>query len=96
MPHITTKLQLGHEISAKRPIISFFAYYRTVEKVADVPAGHICGLVGVDEFLLKSGTVTTLKSNHDIREIRFITSPVMKVAVEPTNGTELPELVQGL
>merc|ERR1712126_669239 len=32
-----------------------------VEAIEDVPAGNICGLVGVDQFLVKTGTLTTFK-----------------------------------
>merc|ERR1712142_1000511 len=32
-----------------------------VEAIEDVPAGNICGLVGVDQFLVKTGTITTMK-----------------------------------
>merc|ERR1712071_143841 len=31
-----------------------------VEAIEDVPAGNICGLVGVDQFLVKTGTITTM------------------------------------
>merc|ERR1712061_763734 len=37
-----------------------------VEAIEDVPAGNICGLVGVDQFLVKTGTLTTLKEAHNI------------------------------
>ena len=32
---------------------------KTVEPIEDLPAGNIVGLVGIDQFLLKSGTLTT-------------------------------------
>ena len=32
---------------------------RSVEAIEDCPAGNIIGLVGVDQFLVKSGTITT-------------------------------------
>ncbi len=32
---------------------------RSVEAIEDVPAGNIVGLVGIDQFLLKSGTLTS-------------------------------------
>merc|ERR1712013_147020 len=32
---------------------------RYVEQISDCPAGNVCGLVGIDQFLLKSGTLTT-------------------------------------
>merc|ERR1712200_214012 len=34
---------------------------RFVEAIEDVPCGNICGLVGVDQFLVKTGTITTYK-----------------------------------
>ena len=38
-----------------------------VEAIEDVPAGNICGLVGVDQFLVKTGTLTTLKEAHNMK-----------------------------
>ena len=32
---------------------------RYVEAIEDVPCGNIAGLVGVDQFLVKTGTLTT-------------------------------------
>merc|ERR1712127_1015418 len=34
---------------------------RTTEQIADVPCGNTVALVGVDQYLLKSGTLTTLE-----------------------------------
>jgi elongation factor 2 len=31
---------------------------RTVEYIPDVPCGNTVGLVGVDQYLLKTGTIT--------------------------------------
>merc|ERR1712119_47538 len=38
-----------------------------VEAIEDVPAGNICGLVGVDQFLVKTGTITTFKEAHNMK-----------------------------
>lgn len=32
---------------------------RYVEPIEDVPCGNIVGLVGVDQYLIKTGTITT-------------------------------------
>lgn len=32
---------------------------RYIEQIEDVPCGNIVGLVGVDQFLVKTGTITT-------------------------------------
>merc|ERR1719186_1185556 len=67
-----------------------------VEAIEDVPAGNICGLVGVDQFLVKTGTITTLKEAHNMRVMKFSVSPVVRVAVEAKNPGDLPKLVEGL
>merc|ERR1712241_228543 len=67
-----------------------------VEAIEDVPAGNICGLVGVDQFLVKTGTLTTLKEAHNMKVMKFSVSPVVRVAVEPKNPADLSKLVEGL
>ncbi|KAJ7146292.1 P-loop containing nucleoside triphosphate hydrolase protein [Mycena epipterygia] len=69
---------------------------RTIEPLEDCPAGNIVGLVGIDQFLLKSGTLTTLETAHNMRVMRFSVSPVVQVAVEVKNAADLPKLVEGL
>jgi len=69
---------------------------RYVEPIEDVPAGNTVGLVGVDQYLLKSGTITTSELAHNIRVMKFSVSPVVRVAVEPKNPSDLPKLVEGL
>jgi len=69
---------------------------RYVEPVEDVPAGNTVGLVGVDQYLLKSGTITTSEEAHNIRVMKFSVSPVVRVAVECKHPSDLPKLVEGL
>jgi hypothetical protein len=58
--------------------------------------GNICGLVGVDQFLVKTGTITTFKDAHNMKVMKFSVSPVVRVAVEPKNPADLPKLVEGI
>jgi len=69
---------------------------RYIEAIEDVPCGNICGLVGVDQFLVKTGTISTLKEAHNLKVMKFSVSPVVRVAVEPKNPQDLPKLVEGL
>lgn len=69
---------------------------RNTESIEDVPSGNICGLVGVDQFLVKTGTITTFKDAHNMKVMKFSVSPVVRVAVEPKNPADLPKLVEGL
>jgi len=69
---------------------------RTVEQIADVPCGNTVALVGVDQYILKSGTITTIEDAHIITAMKYSVSPVVKVAVKPKDGKDLPKLVEGL
>jgi len=69
---------------------------RYVEQVEDVPCGNICGLVGVDSYLIKGGTLSTFDKAHCMKVMKFSVSPVVRVAVECKNGADLPKLVEGL
>uniref|UniRef100_A0A673KT49 Elongation factor 2-like n=1 Tax=Sinocyclocheilus rhinocerous TaxID=307959 RepID=A0A673KT49_9TELE len=69
---------------------------RYVEPIEEVPCGNIVGLVGVDQFLVKTGTITTFENAHNMRIMKFSVSPVVRVAVEAKNPADLPKLVEGL
>lgn len=79
--------------SVQRTILMMGRY---VEPIEDCPSGNICGLVGIDQFLLKSGTLTTSETAHNMRVMKFSVSPVVQVAVEVKNAADLPKLVEGL
>ncbi|KAI9363456.1 P-loop containing nucleoside triphosphate hydrolase protein [Zopfochytrium polystomum] len=67
-----------------------------VEAIEDCPCGNIVGLVGIDQFLLKSGTLTTSETAHNLKVMKFSVSPVVQVAVDVKNANDLPKLVEGL
>jgi elongation factor 2 len=82
-----------YEKSIQRTILMMGRY---IEPIQDVPSGNICGLVGVDQFLVKGGTISTYKDAHNMKVMRFSVSPVVRVAVECKNPSDLPKLVEGL
>merc|ERR1711937_368140 len=69
---------------------------RTTEQIADVPCGNTVALVGVDQFILKSGTLSTFEDSHNIADMKYSVSPVVKVSVRPKDGKDLPKMVEGL
>lgn len=69
---------------------------RYTEPVEDCPCGNVIGLVGIDQFLVKSGTLTDHEEAYTIKDMKFSVSPVVRVAVEPKNPADLPKLVEGL
>merc|ERR1712166_1017496 len=66
------------------------------EAVPDVPCGNTVALVGIDQYLLKQGTITDCDLTHNIRVMKYSVSPVVRVAVEVKNASDLPKLVEGL
>ncbi|KAG8921060.1 Elongation factor 2, partial [Tulasnella sp. 417] len=69
---------------------------RYIDAIEDCPSGNIVGLVGIDQFLLKSGTLTTSETAYNMKVMKFSVSPVVQVAVEVQNAADLPKLVEGL
>lgn len=82
-----------YEKSIQRTMLMMGRY---VEPIEDVPCGNICGLVGIDQYLVKTGTITTFKEAHNMKVMKFSVSPVVRVAVEAKNPSDLPKLVEGL
>jgi elongation factor 2 len=79
--------------SIQRTVLMMGRYNEPVE---DCPCGNTIGLVGIDEYLLKTGTLTTSEVACNIRDLKFSVSPVVRVAVSPKNASELPKLIEGL
>lgn len=69
---------------------------KKAEDVVDVPCGNTCSLVGVDQALLKQGTISTSANACIIRAMKYSVSPVVRVAVNAKNPADLPKLVDGL
>jgi elongation factor 2 len=69
---------------------------RRNDAIDECPAGNTVALVGIDQYLLKSGTVTSSDTCHSITPMKFSVSPVVRVAVEPKSPADLPKLVEAL
>jgi len=91
--YVAGKKEDVHETAIQRTVLMMG---RTVEYIADVPCGNTVGLVGVDQYLMKTGTITTYPEAHTIRNMKYSVSPVVRVAVAPKNAADLPKLVDGL
>ncbi|XP_071101672.1 eukaryotic translation elongation factor 2-like [Haliotis cracherodii] len=61
-----------------------------------VPCGNICGLLGVDTHLMKSGTITTSQHADTIKPIRYTVPPVVNMGIEPRQPSHLPTLMKGI
>lgn len=69
---------------------------RYIEQLVDCPCGNICGLVGVDSYILKTGTIATHVEAHPFNTMKYSVSPVVRVAVDVKNASDLPKLMEGL
>merc|ERR1719390_537686 len=67
-----------------------------IESVPEIPCGNTCALVGIDQYLMKQGTITTEEDAHNVRVMKYSVSPVVRVAVDVKNAQDLPKLVEGL
>merc|ERR1711988_400379 len=66
------------------------------EPIDDVPCGNTVGIVGVDQYILKTGTITDQETAHNIKVMKYSVSPVVQQSVRPKNAADLPKLVEGL
>merc|ERR1711962_1043491 len=82
-----------YQKSIQRTILMMGRY---IEPIEDVPCGNIVGLVGVDQYLVKTGTISTYEKAHNMEVMKFSVSPIVRVAVEPKNPADLPKLVEGM
>ncbi|GJJ77654.1 116 kDa U5 small nuclear ribonucleoprotein component [Entomortierella parvispora] len=66
----------------------------------EVVAGNWVLLGGVDQSITKTATITSVDADTNelyiFRPLRFMTSAVMKIAIEPVNPSELPKMLEGL
>jgi elongation factor 2 len=89
------KLDLFEDKPIQRVVLMMGRYQEAIE---DMPCGNCCGLVGVDKYIIKSATVVTEgeKDALPLRDMKYSVSPVVRVAVEAKNPSDLPKLVEGL
>lgn len=62
-------------------------------QVDSVPAGNTCALQGIDDFIIKTGSIVELENSYPIKTMKYSVSPVVKVAVSPKNSADLPRLI---
>ncbi|KAJ5002939.1 fermentation associated protein, partial [Colletotrichum sp. SAR 10_99] len=100
---LKVRIQGPNYVPGKKEDLFIKAIQRTVlmmggkvEAIDDMPAGNIVGLVGIDQFLLKSGTLTTSDTAHNLKVMKFSVSPVVQRSVQVKNAQDLPKLVEGL
>ncbi|XP_057695945.1 elongation factor-like GTPase 1 isoform X2 [Corythoichthys intestinalis] len=69
---------------------------RELEELEEVPSGNVLGLKGLEDFILKSATVSSTPACPPFTPLNFEASPIVRVAVEPKHPGEMPKLVHGM
>jgi U5 small nuclear ribonucleoprotein component len=67
--------------------------------VNEVPAGNLVLFDGVDKSIFKTATIVTKSLEEDayiFRPLSHFTQSVFKLAIEPTNPSDLPKMTSGL
>ena len=85
-------------IDAKRPgkVQSVNIYMGNTREVVNMlPAGNIPALLGLD-YAVAGETISTVKSIPAFESIKYVSEPVVTIAVEPKHPKDLPKLVEAL
>ncbi|XP_060064099.1 elongation factor-like GTPase 1 [Ylistrum balloti] len=69
---------------------------RELEHMEEIPAGNILGIGGLEDHILKSGTVSSTVMCPAFTDLYFDASPIVRVALEPKHAGEMGHLVRGL
>src|SRR6476620_4038536 len=67
----------------------------TREVVNVIPCGNIPALLGLD-YAVAGETIATVKNVNAFESIKYVSEPVVTIAVEPKHPKDLPKLVEAL
>ncbi len=67
----------------------------TREVVSVLPCGNIPALLGLD-YAVAGETISSIKNVNAFESIKYVSEPVVTIAVEPKHPKDLPKLVEGL
>lgn len=70
---------------------------RALESLTSVPAGVVFGIAGLDGHILKSGTLCSqLEGGVNLAGMNIGSPPIVRVALEPSNPSDLGKLIRGM
>ncbi|XP_046350555.2 elongation factor-like GTPase 1 [Haliotis rufescens] len=69
---------------------------RELEEMEEIPAGNILGIGGLDDHILKSGTISSTVACPSFTEMFFDADPIVRVAIEPAHPGDMAAVIQGL
>ena len=70
---------------------------RGLEALSSVPPGVVCGIAGLEGNVLKSATLcSTLMGAPNLAGVSMGAQPIVRVALEPTNPSDLDKMINGM
>ncbi|KAM3965500.1 LOW QUALITY PROTEIN: elongation factor-like GTPase 1 [Aphomia sociella] len=69
---------------------------RDLECIDEAIAGNIIGIGGLEEHVLKTATLSSTIACPAFSELQYAAVPILRVAIEPSAPSQLPQLVKGL
>ncbi|KAL7267172.1 Cytoplasmic GTPase/eEF2-like protein (ribosomal biogenesis), partial [Rhizina undulata] len=75
----------------------YYLMGRDLQPLDEVPAGSIFGIGGLEGKILKNGTLCSLeKGGLNLAGVNMGAAPIVRVALEPKNPSEMNKMVEGL
>ncbi|XP_048471966.1 elongation factor-like GTPase 1 [Rhincodon typus] len=74
----------------------FLLMGKELENVEEVPVGNVLGIGRLEDYVLKSATLSTSPLCPPFTPLNFEATPIVRVAVEPKHPSEMPQLVRGM
>ncbi|SPP87098.1 elongation factor-like GTPase 1 [Drosophila guanche] len=62
----------------------------------EVPAGNIVGIGGLEAHIVKTATLSSTLDCTSFSELSIMATPILRVAIEPVQPQDMPQLVKGL
>jgi elongation factor 2 len=67
-----------------------------MQPMEECPAGNTVCLAGLDQYILKNGTISDIEGVYPFHAMKFTVSPVVRIAVNVKNPAHLPKFLKAL
>lgn len=66
------------------------------QEIDSVPCGNTCAIMGVDNCIVKQGTLSDNWNACTIRSLKFSVSPIVRISVAPKKPSEMAKMIEGM
>jgi ribosome assembly protein 1 len=75
----------------------YYMMGRVLEALNEVPAGNVFAIAGLEGKILKNGTLISVeKGGLNLAGVSLGSAPIVRVALEPKNPSQMGQLIEGL